>query len=84
MSFFNTLATIADRVVTQCDEHTIAWSIADHANCVEDVHKNVQRLQKLQAKGANLDLHKAYNDAFALKTVKPVKKSTKKTSKKSA
>lgn len=68
MSFLKTLATMFDRVTTQMDEHTIAWSLKDHADCVESSHESLQRLEDLKAKGAELNLNEAYNKGFAIKT----------------
>lgn len=69
MSFFNTLSNMFDRIANQADEHTIAWSLRDHADCVEDTYKSLEKLNKLQAKGAELDLRVAYQKGFAMKTL---------------
>ena len=93
MSIFSDICNTFGRIVHQSDEHVIAWSVEDHAECVDRTQKAYQKLQKLQKNGAQLDLYKAYDLSFGLKTEKEIKakntvkktskKSTKKTSKKS-
>lgn len=84
MSIFGDICNTFGRIVHQSDEHVIAWSVEDHAECVDRTQKAYQKLQKLQKNGAQLDLYKAYDLSFGLKTEKEVKKSgTRKTSKKS-
>ena len=91
MSILGNICASIERIVHQSDEHVIAWSVEDHAECVDRTQKAYQKLQKLQKSGAQLDLYKAYDYAFGLKTdehkpekpvKKPSKKSTKKTPKK--
>lgn len=85
MSILGNICASIERIVHQSDEHVIAWSVEDHAECVDRTQKAYQKLQKLQKNGAQLDLYKAYDLSFGLKTEKEIKKParTRKTSKKS-
>lgn len=71
MSILGNICASIERIVHQSDEHVIAWSVEDHAECVDRTQKAYQKLQKLQKNGAQLDLYKAYDYAFGLKTEEP-------------
>lgn len=67
MAFFSIVSRMADRILTQADEHVITWSISDHADNVEQYTKDIARLEKLAQRGAELDANAAYARAFAIK-----------------
>ena len=85
MSILGNICASIERIVHQSDEHVIAWSVEDHAECVDRTQKAYKKLQLLQKNGAQLDLYKAYDLSFGLKTEKEIKKPARvrKTSKKS-
>ena len=49
MSILGNICASIERIVHQSDEHVIAWSVEDHAECVDRTQKAYQKLQKLHS-----------------------------------